>query len=164
MLALADSFSFVPFRNQVLDHALSGPEGSDNCEKFIEALGLKTLFAAFVSCLRSRSRSRSRCVLFVRDRTRADSSLPFFRFLRLRWERFVLLLASPSFSLPPRPVLTSLSPPPFRRIGIQKDQTLFGRHRAYPRSPRLPLHQPSFGNSSSDSPARQVCRGQLREG
>lgn len=34
---------------QVLDHALSGPEGSDNCERFVEALGLKTLFAAFVS-------------------------------------------------------------------------------------------------------------------
>ncbi|KAL7413013.1 DUF1716-domain-containing protein [Mrakia frigida] len=33
---------------KVLDHALSGPEGSDNCEKFIEALGLKTLFAAFM--------------------------------------------------------------------------------------------------------------------
>lgn len=33
----------------MLDHALSGPEGSENCEKFVEALGLKTLFAAFVS-------------------------------------------------------------------------------------------------------------------
>ncbi|CDZ98759.1 Uncharacterized conserved protein [Phaffia rhodozyma] len=33
---------------KVLDHALSGSEGSDNCERFVENLGLKTLFAAFM--------------------------------------------------------------------------------------------------------------------
>jgi hypothetical protein len=40
---------FVARVMQVLDHALSGPEGSGNCERFVDALGLKTLFAAFVS-------------------------------------------------------------------------------------------------------------------
>lgn len=36
---------------KVLDHALSGPEGSDNCERFVEALGLKSLFTTFVSAV-----------------------------------------------------------------------------------------------------------------
>lgn len=34
---------------KVLDHALSGVAGTANCETFVEALGLKTLFAAFMS-------------------------------------------------------------------------------------------------------------------
>jgi len=33
---------------KVLDHALSGPAGSQNCETFVEVLGLKTLFSAFM--------------------------------------------------------------------------------------------------------------------
>ncbi|KZW04240.1 DUF1716-domain-containing protein [Exidia glandulosa HHB12029] len=33
---------------KVLDHALSSPAGSANCEAFVEALGLKTLFPAFM--------------------------------------------------------------------------------------------------------------------
>ncbi|PWN49452.1 hypothetical protein IE53DRAFT_388314 [Violaceomyces palustris] len=33
---------------KVLNHALSGPGGSKNCVKFIESLGLKTLFSAFM--------------------------------------------------------------------------------------------------------------------
>jgi beta-catenin-like protein 1 len=33
---------------KVLDHALSGDEGSANCEKFVECLGLKTLFSFFM--------------------------------------------------------------------------------------------------------------------
>ncbi|KAF8529145.1 DUF1716-domain-containing protein [Hysterangium stoloniferum] len=33
---------------KVLDHALSGAAGTSNCETFIEALGLKTLFSAFM--------------------------------------------------------------------------------------------------------------------
>ncbi|MBW0509786.1 hypothetical protein O181_049501 [Austropuccinia psidii MF-1] len=33
---------------KVLDHALSGDEGSDNCERFVERMGLKTLFSFFM--------------------------------------------------------------------------------------------------------------------
>lgn len=33
---------------KTLDYAMSGPTGSASCEAFIEALGLKTLFAAFM--------------------------------------------------------------------------------------------------------------------
>ncbi|GJJ07565.1 hypothetical protein Clacol_001768 [Clathrus columnatus] len=33
---------------KVLDHALSGTAGTSNCETFVEALGLKTLFSAFM--------------------------------------------------------------------------------------------------------------------
>lgn len=33
---------------KVLDHALSGSAGLANCERFVEALGLKTLFSAFM--------------------------------------------------------------------------------------------------------------------
>lgn len=33
---------------KVLDHALSGDEGSANCERFVECLGLKTLFSFFM--------------------------------------------------------------------------------------------------------------------
>ncbi|KAH9467421.1 hypothetical protein MJO29_005869 [Puccinia striiformis f. sp. tritici] len=33
---------------KVLDHALSGDEGSANCEKFVDCLGLKTLFSFFM--------------------------------------------------------------------------------------------------------------------
>ncbi|KAN0060959.1 hypothetical protein ACQY0O_006693 [Thecaphora frezii] len=34
---------------KVLDHALQGPAGADNCERFVECLGLKTLFSAFMT-------------------------------------------------------------------------------------------------------------------
>lgn len=33
---------------KTLDYAMSGPAGSASCEAFIDALGLKTLFAAFM--------------------------------------------------------------------------------------------------------------------
>ncbi|EPQ28348.1 uncharacterized protein PFL1_04175 [Pseudozyma flocculosa PF-1] len=33
---------------KVLDHALQGAAGADNCERFVECLGLKTLFSAFM--------------------------------------------------------------------------------------------------------------------
>ncbi|KAG8919051.1 hypothetical protein FRC02_001962 [Tulasnella sp. 418] len=33
---------------KVLDHAMSGSAGSPNCERFVETLGLKTLFSAFM--------------------------------------------------------------------------------------------------------------------
>ncbi|XP_070575194.1 beta-catenin-like protein 1 [Ptychodera flava] len=33
---------------KVLDHATSGPEGTDNCMKFIEILGLRTIFPLFM--------------------------------------------------------------------------------------------------------------------
>ena len=33
---------------KVLDSALSGSAGSKNCEVFVEALGLKALFSAFM--------------------------------------------------------------------------------------------------------------------
>lgn len=33
---------------KVLDYAMQSEQGSDNCERFVEALGLKTLFSAFM--------------------------------------------------------------------------------------------------------------------
>lgn len=33
---------------KVLDYAMSGPAGTATCEVFVEALGLKTLFSAFM--------------------------------------------------------------------------------------------------------------------
>ena len=33
---------------QVLDHATTGPEGRENCDKFVEILGLRTLFPLFM--------------------------------------------------------------------------------------------------------------------
>ncbi|XP_071512891.1 beta-catenin-like protein 1 isoform X1 [Panulirus ornatus] len=33
---------------RVLDHALAGPEGADNCNKFVEILGLRTIFPLFM--------------------------------------------------------------------------------------------------------------------
>ena len=33
---------------KVIDHALSGKEGVENCEKFVEILGLRTLFPLFM--------------------------------------------------------------------------------------------------------------------
>lgn len=33
---------------KVLDHALSGPDGRDNCNKFIDVLGLRTIFPLFM--------------------------------------------------------------------------------------------------------------------
>ena len=34
---------------KVIDHALSGKEGIENCEKFVEILGLRTLFPLFMN-------------------------------------------------------------------------------------------------------------------
>lgn len=33
---------------KVLDHALSGPDGRDNCNKFVDVLGLRTIFPLFM--------------------------------------------------------------------------------------------------------------------
>lgn len=33
---------------KVLDHALSGPDGKDNCNKFVDILGLRTIFPLFM--------------------------------------------------------------------------------------------------------------------
>ena len=33
---------------QVLDHAMNGPEGKDNCNKFVDILGLRTIFPLFM--------------------------------------------------------------------------------------------------------------------
>ena len=33
---------------KVIDHALSGKEGIENCEKFVEILGLRTFFPLFM--------------------------------------------------------------------------------------------------------------------
>jgi hypothetical protein len=33
---------------KVLDYAMSGPEGAPVCNAFVEALGLKTIFTAFM--------------------------------------------------------------------------------------------------------------------
>jgi beta-catenin-like protein 1 len=37
---------------KVLDHALTGDAGSEACERFVEVLGLKSLFAAFMNKVR----------------------------------------------------------------------------------------------------------------
>lgn len=34
---------------KVLDYAMQGPSGTQSCEVFVEALGLKTLFSAFMN-------------------------------------------------------------------------------------------------------------------
>ena len=33
---------------KVLDHSMIGPEGSDNCHKFVDILGLRTIFPLFM--------------------------------------------------------------------------------------------------------------------
>lgn len=33
---------------KVLDHAMIGPEGADNCHKFVDILGLRTIFPLFM--------------------------------------------------------------------------------------------------------------------
>ena len=33
---------------KVINHALSGKEGIENCEKFVEILGLRTIFPLFM--------------------------------------------------------------------------------------------------------------------
>lgn len=40
---------------KVLDHAMSLPDGAANCERFVEALGLKSLFPSFVKVCLSRT-------------------------------------------------------------------------------------------------------------
>ena len=41
---------------KVLNHALSGPEGKDNCSKFIEVLGLRTIFPLFMKTPKKQKR------------------------------------------------------------------------------------------------------------
>ena len=38
---------------RVIDHALSGNEGKDNCQQFIEILGLRSIFPLFMKPLLS---------------------------------------------------------------------------------------------------------------
>lgn len=45
---------------KTLDHAMQGTAGIDLCEKFVELLGLKTLFSAFMGKV-SESPSRDGC-------------------------------------------------------------------------------------------------------
>lgn len=33
---------------KVLNHALSGPQGKDNCNKFVDILGLRSIFPLFM--------------------------------------------------------------------------------------------------------------------
>lgn len=33
---------------KVLDHGMIGPEGTDNCHKFVDILGLRTIFPLFM--------------------------------------------------------------------------------------------------------------------
>lgn len=33
---------------QVLDHAMNGSDGKDNCSKFVDILGLRTIFPLFM--------------------------------------------------------------------------------------------------------------------
>jgi beta-catenin-like protein 1 len=33
---------------KVLDHAMSGPEGTENCQKFVDILGLRSIFPLFM--------------------------------------------------------------------------------------------------------------------
>ena len=33
---------------KVLDHAMTGPEGADNCHKFVDILGLRSIFPLFM--------------------------------------------------------------------------------------------------------------------
>ena len=33
---------------KVLNHAMTGVEGSDNCQKFVDILGLRTIFPLFM--------------------------------------------------------------------------------------------------------------------
>lgn len=42
---------------KTLDHALQGREGAPLCERFVEALGLKTLFAVFMGRVSGRQSS-----------------------------------------------------------------------------------------------------------
>ena len=41
---------------KVLNHALSGPEGKDNCTKFVEILGLRTIFPLFMKTPKKQKR------------------------------------------------------------------------------------------------------------
>ena len=40
----------------MLNHALSGPEGKDNCTKFVEILGLRTIFPLFMKTPKKQKR------------------------------------------------------------------------------------------------------------
>ena len=33
---------------KVLNHSMSGPDGSDNCQKFVDILGLRSIFPLFM--------------------------------------------------------------------------------------------------------------------
>ncbi|XP_038067926.1 beta-catenin-like protein 1 [Patiria miniata] len=44
---------------KVLDHAMTGPEGTENCTKFIDILGLRSLFPLFMKTPKIRKKSSS---------------------------------------------------------------------------------------------------------
>lgn len=43
----------------MLDHAMSGPDGKDNCNKFVDILGLRTIFPLF---MKTPPRSKKRTI------------------------------------------------------------------------------------------------------
>jgi beta-catenin-like protein 1 len=45
---------------RVLDHAMTGPEGADNCIKFVDVLGLRSLFPLFMKTPKKTKRAGER--------------------------------------------------------------------------------------------------------
>lgn len=41
-------FNCVLMITKVLDYAMNGPDGKDNCSKFVDILGLRTIFPLFM--------------------------------------------------------------------------------------------------------------------
>ena len=68
---------------KVIDHALSGKEGIENCEKFVEILGLRTLFPLFMKTPKRNKKSghtenvsQPSVTLFRRDPVITGDSVP----------------------------------------------------------------------------------------
>ena len=68
---------------KVIDHALSGKEGIENCEKFVEILGLRTLFPLFMKTPKRNKKSghtenvsQSSVTLLRRDPVITGDSVP----------------------------------------------------------------------------------------
>lgn len=40
--------NYVFFFKKVLNYAMNGPDGKDNCSKFVDILGLRTIFPLFM--------------------------------------------------------------------------------------------------------------------
>ena len=48
---------------RVLDHAMTGPEGADNCIKFVDVLGLRSLFPLFMKTPKKAKRAGNQMLL-----------------------------------------------------------------------------------------------------